>query len=708
MRGGGPSQLRMSYWNADTPNNAQYSLALIATGGSATALVIGPMVRVSTSGDGYWCRYREDTGAVQLSRVTDFVEISLSTGTGASAGDRVVLEANGPTLTCRVYVGRAGSTLRATLTATDSTYTSGLLGIATTGNFPTARGVDVWAGGNLSDDIPAFQPLQSSVVAEYYVSPSGKPWNNGSKDYPWWPTTALGVDDVIPDNSVVWWRGGTYSSWFTFYGQNVTARAYPGEWAVVDNNEGACYPNCHAALTLYGDNATYAGLLLYNSSPIFASGNADTLTGPRGYAINVHGIDTGTDGTINTRHLWIYNTGAGLYLWKANRGEHVGNTAFEFGWQGTDRGHAHCSYFENATGLVRTVENFLCWNAFSHGFRAFTTNDGALVSNLHLSNAIIFDSGFMQDPTTSNTTRNIYVEGDGSVLANNITVNKSEFYFRAEHDGQERSCVIGDLVGAQNVTFTDNQCVGGGTTTARAGRFTLFGANTYTGNTLIGAVEDPDAPRPGNTYLATRGGATGQTITYHPDRYETGRGNISVVTWSAATTAALDLSQLGLAAGDPFEIYDAQCIKLPVDSQCAEHLTGIYAGGTVSVTLPNTASPVRKPNGDLTPVELDRAENLVHGDKTFAAFIVRRGQTTRSITARLYNNLEAATQVRLQLGLSPARMDFPASTVSCVYQAVCFASVDTHFAGRMYYQWEYLAPTGTVLARSDPTPVIVN
>jgi hypothetical protein len=270
--------------------------------------------------------------------------------------------------------------------------------------------------------------------------------------------------------------------------------------------------------------------------------------------------------------------------------------------------------------------------------------------------------------------------------------------------------VVGDtLGGAQNVSFDNNICVGGSAGTERAGRFDpLSNVISFTGNVFVGAVEDPAAPRPGNTYFATRADATGQTVTYHPDRYEPGRGNISVLTWNASATAALDLSQLGLAAGDPYEILDAQCIKLPVDSQCSEYVTGIYAGGLVTVALPNTASPVRKPNGDLTPAELNRAENLAHGDETFAAFLVRRRQERYPTTAQLYNSLQDATQVRLRLGFSPGRVDFPFSTVACAYQAVCAVNMDTHFAGRMYYQWEYLSASGVVLARNDPAPVRLN
>jgi hypothetical protein len=107
-------------------------------------------------------------------------------------------------------------------------------------------------------------------------------------------------------------------------------------------------------------------------------------------------------------------------------------------------------------------------------------------------------------------------------------------------------------------------------------------------------------------YVAS--GPAGQRVSVTPDAYERGRGFVTVLTWSSATTVTIDLSALGLRAGESYEIRDVQNLRAsPV-------VRGTYQGTPVSVPL--TASSTIAPIGGSAVTVTHTPRELM----TFAVF----------------------------------------------------------------------------------------
>ena len=144
------SSMAMSYWTPDTPNDAQYSECAFDSAGNTNAYG-GPMVRCATgaaSGYGFQSGSNGAADIVKYSSGTRTSLASASMGT-LSNGDVLRIEANGSTITAKLN----GSTSGCPAAQTDSTYTSGRLGISARYYYQISGYhiyLKTWAGGNLS------------------------------------------------------------------------------------------------------------------------------------------------------------------------------------------------------------------------------------------------------------------------------------------------------------------------------------------------------------------------------------------------------------------------------------------------------------------------------------------------------------------------------------------------------------------------------
>lgn len=131
-----------SIWNPCTPTDNQYSEIVVGapTGGK----YIGPILRAQSGVDtGYICKGDTANGVfIQIivagvaGTVLDFEAIAIA------PSDTLRFEATGSSLTCTFGAN--------TLTATDSTYTSGTVGIYSLGHDSgTTPRIASWAGGDL-------------------------------------------------------------------------------------------------------------------------------------------------------------------------------------------------------------------------------------------------------------------------------------------------------------------------------------------------------------------------------------------------------------------------------------------------------------------------------------------------------------------------------------------------------------------------------
>jgi hypothetical protein len=60
----------------------------------------------------------------------------------------------------------------------------------------------------------------------------------------------------------------------------------------------------------------------------------------------------------------------------------------------------------------------------------------------------------------------------------------------------------------------------------------------------------------GDSYVSTT--PAGMKVFVRPNQYEPGRAHVTVINWSGAGTATLDLSNIGLAPGQAYEVRNAQ------------------------------------------------------------------------------------------------------------------------------------------------------
>lgn len=140
----------MAQWTADAPADDQYSQITIQTVTSGAYMGVATRIH-PTLQTYYFCIC--DSGSVNLQK---YVSGSVShigsspLSMTISSGAIVRLEASGTTISCKIN----GSTV---LSATDSSITSGSVGIASYSGYYTY--MDDWSGGNLSGAARRRQPV---------------------------------------------------------------------------------------------------------------------------------------------------------------------------------------------------------------------------------------------------------------------------------------------------------------------------------------------------------------------------------------------------------------------------------------------------------------------------------------------------------------------------------------------------------------------
>jgi hypothetical protein len=155
----GTGGVNLAYWSANIFSNAQF--AQVAVGSlNGTTDFVGVQVLMSPAGNGYTCV--ENSTTLLLQKMTAFSGANLTTSTSAGAvGDILRLEVNAAgVLTCS---RSAGGTVTS-ITATDTTYTSGSPGLEQFGSVAT---MDNWSGGNLHP-IAQFDAEQDWTKTQHF------------------------------------------------------------------------------------------------------------------------------------------------------------------------------------------------------------------------------------------------------------------------------------------------------------------------------------------------------------------------------------------------------------------------------------------------------------------------------------------------------------------------------------------------------------
>jgi parallel beta helix pectate lyase-like protein len=235
-------------------------------------------------------------------------------------------------------------------------------------------------------------------AAEYFISPEGKPENQGTAAAPWDLLSTLAGDHKVPPGSILWVRGGTYQGKpeinkgkiLVMLGGKESApihvRAYPGERATILDT---------ALMVMQGTKYLWFWDLEITSSVppekrVTKQSGSHPTDLPGGDGINVYY----GEGTKFINLVIHDNVGGGVGWWvDSTDSEFHGCLIYGNGWTAPDRGHGHSIYVQNNDG-TKTVSNCIL-SAVHEGqytMHAYGSS-AAYIHNLLLQDNIAFERG---------------------------------------------------------------------------------------------------------------------------------------------------------------------------------------------------------------------------------------------------------------------------------------------------------------------------
>jgi PKD repeat protein len=412
--------------------------------------------------------------------------------------------------------------------------------------------------------------------ADFYVSANGSSSGSGSVSSPWDLQTALNQPAAVHAGDKIWLRGGTYRGSYTSRLTGTAAapiivRAYSGERATIDGgNNGGGY-----IFEIRGAYTWFWGIEVMSSY----GHRTSTQTGSWPTDI-LYGEGVATDQTVDHPglkfiNMIVHDTRQGFSWWThAIDSEINGCLAYYNGWDAPDRGHGHGIYTQNQTGTKRAIDNIL-FQQFSQGYQGYGSST-AFLNNLYLEGNVMFQNGSIDNYNQ----RNLIIGGDS--VAQNATLVSNLFYY-----GYGRAPLTAFMLGygavAANSVMTNNYV-------ANNSSFNVTGL-TMNGNTFYGSSSGvlPNI-YPNNTYLSSR--PTGIKVFVRPNRYESGRANITVFNWDLQNTVSVNVTGV-LSVGQSYEVRNAQNFFGP------PVLTGTYNGSPLQ--LPTSGLSMASPVGFAAP-----------------------------------------------------------------------------------------------------------
>jgi hypothetical protein len=463
---------------------------------------------------------------------------------------------------------------------------------------------------------------QGASGAQFYVSPSGTPTAQGTKNDPWDLQTALSQPQGVQAGDTIWLRGGTYNGNYISHLTGIPSapifvRQFPGERAVIDGST-PLFEKYPKALIVHGASTWYWGFEITNSDPQRVSPDLATDRG-RGSAIE---SDAPNAKFIN---LILHDTGQGLALWiPGTDAEANGNIIYNNGWEAPDRGHGHGIYTQNQDGTKLIADNIVWGNFGGYGIHAFGTDQTFLrgydfegnvvfsdlwlvggdtaIARITAANNFLYGTGFMfgynhdlinQDITVKNN----YVFASNpitSLFCSSVSLTGNTFVGQpgpSAPDGTNISLYVTQGADASNYTIDSNKWYRGLLGSDQL--FAIFnrGGPTQTYNFAQWQQQlgfDRNGAYFSDSDLNKPDHPSGPVVFVRPNKYEPGRANIIVYNWDLAKKVRVDLSSTGLKVGDHFEIRDAEnYLADPI-------VTGQYDGSTVRIPMKHlvAASPI--------------------------------------------------------------------------------------------------------------------
>jgi hypothetical protein len=425
---------------------------------------------------------------------------------------------------------------------------------------------------------------------QWYAAPSGSDSGDGSLSHPWALTRILRYESKIKPGDTIYLRGGSYipteypDMFYVNVGGTaaapVTIRAYPSERATIIGNISIGAPGNLVIrdLEITHTNTNRAETTHHNIAVVIAAPNVKLIN-------NI-----------------VHDQAGGIYSWTtAPDSETYGNLIYYNGYLSGTSGLGHAAYQQNATGQKWIVDNII-FSQFSHGIHVYGSENSRL-DNFIIEGNISFNNGNL----ANNLNRNILV--GGGIITNNDIVRDNYTYYPFGKGGENN---LGYSAGCTNMRVYDNYLAGGNYALLLNG--TAGCQPVMSGNVLFGSIWGFTAAQyPSNTYYPQTQRPTGMKVYVRPNKYEHGRAHIAVFNWDRRDSATVDISNIGLASGDSYEVLDAQNYFGPP-----------VAGGTYTgapITIPLTSTAVMQPVGVIVTLN---GQPVPHTDKEFNAFVVRK------------------------------------------------------------------------------------
>ncbi|HJQ97652.1 MAG TPA: hypothetical protein VJ826_05010, partial [Candidatus Polarisedimenticolaceae bacterium] len=487
---------------------------------------------------------------------------------------------------------------------------------------------------------------------QFFVSAAGVSSGPGTESAPWsLQYAAAGAGGLLVPGSTVFLRGGGanyFAGATTLIDITVSGTQakpilfvpFPGEHVVIDG-----YLTIDGTdVQWWGDTAQGGTIEFFSSDTNRVS--AQTLSFPTdlpraNYQMTINGARS------KMIHVVCHDLGNGFVPNEsAVNAEVYGCPSYNHGWDAPDRGHGHGIYCQSTTAGRKLMRNNLVFNQFDYGMQMFSQATHS--DNVTWDSNIAFTNGSLSSvgagDVTLGTTQNPM---QGLVFTGNHTYQPSGALTAdiGRNDGPDalNGQVTGNTFAGrvrykfwtglnnQNNTFFGGQPQ---TVSIELSSDETFGGNTWDNNiywqdqgigdapTSFGTVQP--APIGGEEYTFanwkvntgydahstfTPTAPTGQQVFIQPSVYLAGRGHVAVYNWPGATSASLDLSTI-LSVGRTYKINHA------CDPFGTAVLTGTYAGGSVSVPLAATVTPVQPVGGSTNPAPSTAP--------FFYAFIVRQ------------------------------------------------------------------------------------
>jgi hypothetical protein len=431
---------------------------------------------------------------------------------------------------------------------------------------------------------PQPPPGPPAATSDLFVSPDGRPDNDGTRARPFDLATALSSRSPAQPGATIWLEGGVYKGGITSVltgraNSPIVVRAAPGASPVIDGatsearQSGAALEVRGAHTWFWGLEVTYSGTSRVDSgSPTTPHGvSATQSTGIKFINMVVHDMPGQAVG------LWSESTDTELY----------GSLIFNNGTNQFDHG----VYAQNRDGVKRLEDNVIFGQA-SHGIHVYGS-EAAFLDHFRILGNAVFNNGLL----TGTAQRNLLVgglrEARDLVIANNVT------YYPPDSRGSNN---VGYQAGCGATSITQNYFVG-------YNALTLAGCTptTLVDNTFIGATEPSDLRSrfPDNVYGSVP--ATGVRTFVRRNRYEQGRALVVIVNWDLRPEVHVDLSSAGLTAGRQISVADVQNLR------GGAVLTTTYTGTPIPLPLTGLRAAAPTWSGAVAPR---------HTTPEFAVFLV--------------------------------------------------------------------------------------